>query len=206
MTPTPILILPGYADSDPDHWQSHWERADPACRRVVQNDWLEPRLADWLATLDRYIRECAAPPVLVAHSLACALVAHWAAREIEGRHGFAGASRAGGHFGAPHLVKSALLVAPADVESSERTPDEVRGFAPIPLVTLPFASVVVASTDDPFVSLDRAETFARAWGSRLVTVPDAGHVNAAAGYGPWPEGRKLLRDLLETTSASRPWL
>src|SRR5262249_56813949 len=109
MTPTPILILRGSANADTDHWQSHWERADPACGRVVQDDWLEPRLADWLATLDRYIRECDAPPILVAHSLACALVAHWAARNVEGRHGSAGASRGlgsvGGHVGAARDVE-----------------------------------------------------------------------------------------------------
>ena len=197
----PILILPGYADSEPEHWQSHWERADPACRRVVQPDWLEPRLADWLATLDRYVRECDSPPVLVAHSLACALVAHWATRErgVEVRHGFAGAPRAsggmGGHFGAPHPVKAALLVAPADVDSPVHTPDEVRSFSPIPLARLPFPSIVVASNDDPFVTEARVEVFARAWGSRLIRLANAAHINAAAGYGPWPEGRKLLQDL-----------
>ena len=213
MSPTPILILPGYADSEPDHWQSHWERADSACRRVVQNDWLEPRLPDWLATLDRYVRECESPPVLVAHSLACALVAHWAERVFEGRPGCARAPRAlrpgeyeggvaplaprvGGHVGAPHPVKAALLVAPADVESPMHTPDEVRGFAPVPLVGLPFPSIVVASTDDPFVTEARAKAFARAWGSRLITLDNAAHINADAGYGPWPEGLKLLQDLL----------
>ena len=180
MTPTPILILPGYADSEADHWQSHWERADPACRRVVQSDWLEPRLADWLATLDRYVRECESPPVLVAHSLSCALVAHWATRQVD----------------APQLAKAALLVAPADVDSPVQTPDEVRNFSPIPLARLPFPSIVVASDDDPFVIPERASAFARAWGSRLITLPNAAHVNAAAGYGPWPEGRKLLLDLL----------
>ena len=177
MNPTPILILPGYADSEPDHWQSNWERADPACRRVVQDDWLEPRLANWLATLDRYVRECDSPPVLAAHSLACVLVAHWATRSSA-------------------LVKAALLVAPADVDSPVHTPDEVRSFSPIPFVQLPFPSIVVASTGDPFVTPARAAAFAQAWGSCLITLDDAGHVNAAAGYGPWPEGRKLLQDLL----------
>jgi predicted alpha/beta hydrolase family esterase len=174
---TPILILPGYADSGPDHWQSHWERADPACRRVVQDDWLLPRLEDWLATLDREVRACATAPVLAAHSLACALVAHHAAR---------GGAR----------VRAALLVAPADVDSPAHTPDEVRSFAPIPLAPLPFPSVVVASGDDPFVTPARAEALARAWGSRLVVLPRAGHINADAGFGPWPEGRRLLDGLL----------
>jgi predicted alpha/beta hydrolase family esterase len=195
---TPILILPGYADSEPEHWQSHWERADSACRRVVQDDWLEPRLTDWLSTLERYVRACESPPVLVAHSLACALVAHWATRAVVGRPGRAVEGRPGRAVAArPGVAKAkgALLVAPADVDCGERTPEEVRNFSPIPLVRLPFPSIVVASTDDPFVTLTRAADFARAWGSRLITLPNAAHLNAAAGYGPWPEGRALLDDL-----------
>jgi predicted alpha/beta hydrolase family esterase len=136
-----------------------------------------PRLEDWLATLDRHIRECAAPPVLVAHSLSCSLIAHWATRPST-------------------PVKGALMVAPADVDSPTRTPEEVRGFSPIPLVRLPFPSIVVASTDDPFVAPTRAAEFAHAWGSRLVSLPNAAHINDEAGYGPWPQGRKLLADLL----------
>jgi uncharacterized protein len=176
-SPTPILILPGYGDSGPDHWQSHWEAADPACRRVVQQDWLEPKLGDWLGALEREAARCASPPVLVAHSLACALVAHWAGRE---------GARA----------KAALLVAPADVDSPLHTPDEVRSFSPVAMARLPFPSIVVASTDDPFASLDRSRAFATAWGSRLVTLERAGHINADAGFGSWPEGRKLLDGLI----------
>jgi predicted alpha/beta hydrolase family esterase len=172
----PVLVLPGYADSGPDHWQSHWERADPGLERVVQDDWLMPRLTDWLATLDRYVAACGAPPVLAAHSLGCALVAQWAAR-----------SRG--------TARGALLVAPADVDSPVHTPDEVRDFGPLPLARLPFPSIVVASSDDAFVTLERAAAFARAWGSRLVTLERAGHINADAGFGPWPEGRALLAEL-----------
>ena len=177
MTTTPILILPGWGDSGPEHWQSLWEAADPACRRAVQRDWERPELGEWLETLDRYIARCEAPPVLVAHSLACSLVGHWVNR-----------------FGRP--VKGALLVAPADVDSPDHTTDEVRSFSPIPLVRFPFPSIVVASGDDPFVALDRAELFARRWGSRFVVIPEGGHLNAGSGFGEWPEGKKLLNGLL----------
>jgi predicted alpha/beta hydrolase family esterase len=172
----PVLILPGYADSGPEHWQSHWERADTACRRVVQDDWLEPRLPQWLAALDRAVAACAVPPILVAHSLGCALAVQWAARP-----------------GA--VARGALLVAPADVDSPAHTPEEVRNFSPLPLRLLPFSSVVVASTDDPFVTLERASALARAWGSRLVVLERAGHINADAGFGPWPEGQRILAEL-----------
>ena len=176
MTITPVLVLPGYGDSGPGHWQSLWEAEDPACRRVVQRDWMLPRLEDWLDTLARHVAECEGPPVLVAHSLACSLVAHWVTRSEGG-------------------VKGALLVAPADVDSPAHTPEEVRDFSPVPLVRFPFPSIVVASSDDPYVSLERAETFARAWGSRLVRIGAAGHINADSGHGEWPEGRRLLDEL-----------
>jgi uncharacterized protein len=93
-------------------------------------------------------------------------------------------------------VRAALLVAPADVDSPAHTPDEVRDFGPMPLVRLPFASVVVASHDDSFVTPERAAAFAHAWGGRLLMLDGGGHINADAGFGPWPEGRKILADLL----------
>jgi predicted alpha/beta hydrolase family esterase len=176
MVTTPVLVLPGYGDSGPEHWQSRWEAAGGDFRRVRQRDWLMPDRAEWLATLDREIAVCAAPPVLVAHSLGCALVAH---------HVHAG--------GRP--IKAALLVAPVDVDMVATVLDAVQSFAPLAVVRLPFPSLVVASTDDPYVTPARAEQFARAWGSRLVTLTGAGHINTDSGYGDWPEGRRLLEEL-----------
>src|SRR2546428_7693161 len=76
MVTTPVLVLPGYGDSGPEHWQSRWQAAGANFRRVLQRDWLMPERAEWLATLEREVAACPAPPVLVAHSLGCALVAH----------------------------------------------------------------------------------------------------------------------------------
>jgi uncharacterized protein len=171
---TPVLVLPGYADSGPEHWQSRWEAADSSCRRVVQRDWLHPTLGEWREALDRAIAACDQPPVLAAHSLGCALAAHHVA--------------AGGR-----PVKAALLVAPADMVAMVL--EAVQSFAPVPLVRLPFPSIVVASTDDPYVSPERAAAFARAWGSRLVRLDGAGHINTDSGYGEWTEGRQLLEEL-----------
>lgn len=177
MTPPPVLVLPGYGNSGPQHWQSRWEASDPRLRRVQQHDWLEPRLDDWLAELDRAVAACETPPVLAAHSLACALVAHRAQR--------------GGHG-----IRGALLVAPPDVDALAVVLDSVQSFRPVPLVRLPFPSIVVASDDDLYVTSERAQAFARAWGSRFVALSGAGHINADSGFGEWPEGRALLDELV----------
>ncbi len=68
----------------------------------------------------------------------------------------------------------------------------------MPLIPLPFPSIVVASTDDPCVSLDRAELFARSWGSRLVNLGKAGHINSASRLGSWPEGLEPTRRACRT--------
>src|SRR5262249_52621155 len=76
----PVLILPGLGNSGPEHWQTHGERQNPNFTRVEQRDWDKPDREDWIATLDKAIGAQPTPPLLVAHSLSCALVAHWAAR------------------------------------------------------------------------------------------------------------------------------
>jgi predicted alpha/beta hydrolase family esterase len=173
----PVLILPGLGSSGPEHWQTHWEKQNPDFIRVAQRDWDKPDRHEWLATLDCAIAAQAAPPLLVAHSLACALVAHWAAGAVRPLHG-------------------ALLVAPADVDSAAHTPPEVRCFAPMPLAPIDAPCIVAASGDDPFVDPARARTFASAWGARFVEVGKHGHINSASGLGDWPAGQKLLMDLL----------
>jgi predicted alpha/beta hydrolase family esterase len=178
-SPPSVLVLPGYGDSGPLHWQSLWEAADPRLRRVQQRDWLEPRHDDWLAALDREIAACTAAPVLVAHSLGCALVAHWVKRN-------------GGL-----AARGALLVAPPDVAALAAVLDAVQSFVPVPLVRLPFPSIVVASDDDVYVSAERAQAFARAWGSRFVALTGAGHINADSGFGEWPDGLALLAELMQ---------
>lgn len=173
---TPILMLPGYGDSGPQHWQSLWEAEDARCRRVVQRDWHAPTLPEWLACLEDAVAACERPPMFVAHSLGCALVAHWARQ-------------------ARRPISGALLVAPADVDMVALVLDVVASFAPVPLETLPFPSTVVASTNDVYVSVERAQAFARAWGSRFVLIEEAGHINTDSGHGDWPQGRQLLAEL-----------
>jgi predicted alpha/beta hydrolase family esterase len=176
---TTVLILPGWDNSGPEHWQSLWEAAHPEYRRVQQRDWVTPRRADWVETLDRAVIENGSDVVLVAHSLGCVLVAHWAAAH-------------------DRTIRGALLVAPGDLTRAG-TPDPstwAADWVPMPLARLSFPSIVVASTNDPYCAAERAAEFAAAWGSRLVNIGAHGHINVAAGFGPWPQGEALLRELV----------
>jgi predicted alpha/beta hydrolase family esterase len=177
IAPPPVLILPGLGNSGPEHWQTLWENELPGARRVMQRDWDQPDPESWTAALETTVASCAAPAVVVAHSLSCALVARWAAA-------------------ARRRVRAGLLVAPSDVEMPDRTPPAVRGFAPLPRERLSFPAIVVASRNDPYVAFERAAGFAQSWGARFVDAGTAGHINTASGHGPWPEGRRLLRELL----------
>jgi uncharacterized protein len=178
---TPVLTVPGLWNSGPQHWQTHWEAKHPSFRRVQQRGWDHPDRDEWVATLDAAVRVAAEPPVLAAHSLGCALVAQWAAD-------------CGGA-----AVRGAFLVAPSDVEAPGY-PVEGRSFSHMALSRLPFPSIVVASTNDEYVSMERVQLFANAWGSRLVIIGDAGHINGASGYGPWPEGEAMLLEFCNAIS------
>lgn len=176
MTPT-LVIVPGLGDSGPEHWQTRWERRFGAVR-VRQDDPGQPNLERWVARLDEVVQETPGELVLVAHSLGVLAVAHWAASST-----------------VPERVRGALLVAPPDPESPQ-VHGAVRRFAPLPPGPLPFPALVVASENDPYVSFDRAQTFADAWGAELITAGEAGHINVASGHGEWPEGEVLLSECL----------
>lgn len=170
-----VLILAGLWDSGPDHWQTHWERKHPEWKRAHHRDWNNPECDEWVAEVDAAIAECEGPPVLVAHSLACVTVAKWAAS------------------GSPLKIAGAFLVAPSDVDAPSY-PVEAVGFQPMPMEKLPFPSILVASSNDEYVTLERARAIAAAWGSRFVEIGEAGHINGASGYGEWPEGEQMLME------------
>ena len=177
----PILIVPGVNGSGPAHWQSLWEQNLPNAERVEQSDRHRPRLSDWTATLAEAVRRRPGA-LLVAHSLGCALVAHFA-RISGGRS-----------------VAAALLVAPADVDAETHHGRNLAAFAPMPQEPLAFPSLVAASRNDPFVRFERAEAFAKDWRSRFVDLGLAGHVNVKSGHGPWDDGLPLLESLLDAAS------
>lgn len=171
-----VLVLPGWQDSGPSHWQSRWE-ALHGYQRVQQDDWLWPRRGDWMARLEEVLLDAPGPAVLVAHSLGCHLVAAWAAHSRHTAH-----------------VHAALLVAPPDPERDDMPP-QLHNWRPVVRQRLPFASMVVASSDDPYCSLPRAAGVAADWGSAWCLLGAHGHVNGDSQLGDWADGHALLQSL-----------
>jgi predicted alpha/beta hydrolase family esterase len=167
-----IVILPGIGGSGELHWQTLWERADPRCRRFQPTDWEEPVLTDWIGALDRAIGAASRPPLLVAHSLACLLVAHWQQTS-------------------PVRIAGAFLVAVPNPQS-QTFPVEAASFVDPPSSKFRFPSLVIASANDPYGTIDHARRRARQWGSGIVEAGELGHINEASGLGDWPMGKALL--------------
>ncbi len=182
MNPANVLLLPGWHNSGPTHWQSRWEAAQ-GYLRVQQHDWERPLRGDWLMQLEEAVlaAETGLGPelILVAHSLGCIQVAAWAA-----------------HSAHTTRIKAALLVAPADVES-EAVRALLPSWSPIARQPLPFKSMLVASGNDPFCAWAQSQALARDWGSELVDGGHIGHINAEAELDDWPQGHALLLRLQE---------
>ena len=178
MTAPKILLLPGWQNSDPGHWQSRWDSLY-GDRRVDQHDWMRPLRGDWSIRLEEEVLAAGGPVVLVAHSLGCILVAAWAA-----------------HSAHTAKVQAAFLVAPGDVERNDLR-QMIPGWAPIVRQPLPFRSLMIAAEDDPYCEATRSRQLARDWGSGFIGAGRRGHINSESGLGDWPEGRQMLTDLLK---------
>jgi len=170
-----VLILPGIGGSGPMHWQTRWELSNPAFRRIQQHDWLTPVCSDWISELEMAVAQIGPDTILVAHSLACLLVAHWTAVTTLS-------------------VSGALLVAAPDPDGPV-FPGGATGFSPFPRAPFSFQSIVVASANDPFGSLEFNKCCAEQWGSRFVNIGAAGHINADSSLGEWSQGFELLKTL-----------
>lgn len=173
-----ILILPGLGNSGPGHWQRRWAERFSTGRVVEQDEWDNPDVRDWTATIVEAVEAAEKPVVLIAHSLAVSALVHAAARLPKGK------------------VKGAFLVSPPDHEGTA-VPREALSFANVPLDPLPFPSLLVVSSNDALVSPERAADMATAWGSELHFAGEAGHINVASGHGPWPEGLLMFTRLMQ---------
>lgn len=171
-TPT-LIIVPGWRDSGPEHWQSLWANTVVGAVRVKQDNWISPIRSAWVQRIAETIKAQNGPVILAAHSLGC-IASTSLPTEVAAR------------------IHGALLVAPADPERRAA----LRDFSPVPHQELPYPSIVVAGTNDPYCSPRTAGAYARAWKSTFVRLPNAGHINVDSGFGDWPFGWTLLQSLV----------
>ncbi len=175
-----ILIVPGWQNSGPEHWQTRWEKNLRTARRVIQDDWDNPNVETWGDRIAKFASGATQPVVIVAHSLGVPAVVY-AGDKLRGRG-----------------VIGTFLVAPADVEFAHFWPDTGGerwppvngdgGYTRMPETTLPFPAHLIVANNDLYCSYARAEYLAEKWGAKLTDAGETGHINTASGHGPWPEG------------------
>lgn len=186
-----VLLVPGLRDHVADHWQTLLQ-ADleaigqkVACVAPLEHDKLS--CAARIVALDHALAQIDGPVVLAAHSAGVMITVHWA------RHMH--------HHVAAGKIVGALLATPADLESPMPPgyPDvatlDAHGWLPVPRQPLPFPTLLAASRNDPLASRERCAAMACDWGSELVDLGHVGHLNPAAGFGPWPAAPALLARL-----------
>jgi predicted alpha/beta hydrolase family esterase len=170
-----FLILHGWGGSGPEHWQrwltSQLRAAGETVRFPILPDPDEPRLTDWLATLNGELSAMPGMRIVVCHSLAVLLWLHYARYPVAGP------------------ADRLLLVAPPG--PSVNNP-QVDTFFPVPRdpVALHESAreiVLVCSAADPFCPERAEHHYAEPLGVQAIRLPpEAHHINVASGYGPWP--------------------
>lgn len=169
-----IVLVYGYDGSGPGHWQRWLEeqlREQKVPFRFPElSDPLGPQKDDWVSELAAVVAAATRPVTFVAHSLGC-----WAVDHFLNEHGSG-------------KVHAALMVAPP---SPHLLFEPVESFLPPPRNRQAWASIAadslfVNSDDDDFASSDEIAAIAADLGVRYELLANAGHINTASGYGPWP--------------------
>ncbi len=173
-----LIIVPGWQNSGPGHWQSLMAQQWPGAVCVQQKNWESPEKTEWVDAIAQTIMNQPGKVVVAAHSLGCIATAHLPSQVTKRIHG-------------------ALLVAPAEPLRHE----VLANFAPVPQALLPYRSIVVGSTNDPYCPLNVVRKYARAWGSEMVCLKNAGHINVDSGFGRWPAGENLLQSIFDEMTA-----
>lgn len=185
-----ILTLPGLYNSGPEHWQTRWEQQHPQVQRVMQENWDQPQLTQWLATLSQRVSLCQQDVIFVAHSLGCILLLHWLRAGCPGLH-------------ASLQIRGVLLVAPPD---AERSGFPAADFAPVPQIPLQLPGKVLISRDDPWCDAEKAMQWAEKWQLPVWDVGNCGHINSESGLGNWDAGWQIVQEWLDfrLTDAKTP--
>lgn len=171
------VFVAGYGNSLGKHWQNIWHQQTENSFWVAQRDWDNPQCEDWVEALNTLLTSLEGPVLLITHSLGGSTLNEWSKR-FQGK------------------ILAAFIVAPPDVES-DYLPDAIQGYQNLPLQPLPFPSVLVASNDDPYCSLPRAQFFAQQWGADFIDAGKLGHINVQSELGEWAQGQAMLASFMQ---------
>nr|WP_321463228.1 alpha/beta hydrolase [uncultured Cohaesibacter sp.] len=172
-----FILVPGFKNSGPEHWQSFWEREVEIFHRIEQRRWDQRDIVLWIDAIGRMLTNRKRPAILIGHSLgALASACVIAKGELN--------------------VVGGMFVAPAE---PMRFAVEER----VPRDPLDIPTVVVASHNDKLISFPRAKGLADDWASDFIDVGEAGHINSEAGFGRWPYGLTILKDLADRIVAQK---
>jgi len=172
------VFVAGYGNSIDGHWQEIWHKKTENSYWVEQKEWDSPECSDWVEVLDTLLQSLEGPILLITHSLGGSTLVEWNKKHSAN-------------------IVGAFIVAVPDVHS-DYFPAAISGYQELALAPLPFPSMLVASTDDPYASVERAEYLAKHWGSSLTNVGALGHINVASNVADWPAGAKLLDEFIES--------
>jgi predicted alpha/beta hydrolase family esterase len=170
------FIVPGLGGSGEKHWQTYFEKTGENFHRIEQKNWDAPNIDEWIENIDKAISVYDLQTVvLVGHSLGCITIASWAERY-------------------DRKIKAALLVAPPDVDLFR---DRLKTAVPdkISTIRINFPTILVASTNDPWATIERAESYAENWGSKFINIGASGHINQLSGHYEWKLGLEILHSL-----------
>lgn len=172
-----IFLIPGYANSDENHWQTLWEKKySGRVERLMLEDFLSTSKEYWTSAILEMAKNIDKNYIVVAHSLGALSFAHaYSENELKN-------------------LKAVMLVAPPDVEQNQNAAF-LPEFSPIPDFKFNVPAVLVASSNDPFYEIERADEIAQKWGAELINVGPKGHINSESDLGDWPEGLELLQKL-----------
>ncbi|MDQ7980176.1 alpha/beta hydrolase [Paraburkholderia sp. SARCC-3016] len=180
--PPRLVTVPGLHGSEGAHWQTWLERQFARSMRVEQADWDAPNLEQWAQSVNDLLACQRGPFILAAHSFGCLAAAH----ALQQR-----AQRARSAD-----VVGVLFVAPASPRKFE-----FAGAFEATRIAVP--SILIGSETDPWMPLAEARELSQRFGSAFVNLGRAGHINAAAGFGPWPRAKYFVDTLAHCAAPLR---
>jgi len=163
-----VLILHGWGGSDAPHWQAELAGSIAQSYGTVSFPLLDnchfPSKNRWVRQIRQLLHDFK-PTTVVCHSLANTVWLWLCEEEMD-------------------TVERLFMVSPPSLTTQVET---IKSFFPCPLPPHLYAKQVemIVSEDDPYITIDEAQRLAQHYQIPLMTLPNAGHINAQSGYGKW---------------------